>query len=445
MAYSKESNGKLVQKAQASLGPKTLAQLLFSYYSIGMKITKHVLILPLLLAGLCMPATAQIKKALTFLGKELKNTHTAPQKGPKRFYFPEYAPQLNVELQRSLAATQQAAVAPTTLPPLPSHPLALANMNATEKEFLSIMHQEAAFYLPETAQATQLLEQARMTLLGERISPNDIEILKGGLYFVENNYLRELLQNTLADNDIEQFIVELSDYYTLDKTFEEAAFNYTLRHPHKRTLQLRRFMLNPFIDPRFKDPITSMLAAPKIHPLEEEVFKQALANLHQEYQRLQTGAADAPGIQQQVAYYDQLIDKVETFANSPLGGRAPKWNTRNPSEKELYNEVDQALYNISDYALPVLKSKKEELKLVMAKYSLKQRSRQETLYAYENFVKTTGLMYPRALTDSRTVLEGEEQLYDDLMYWRIRDEASMGTKIREIQYKYTTPTDPFYR
>ena len=409
-----------------------------------MKITKHILILPLLLAGLCVPASAQIKGALKTLGKEMKNTRLSPKQGPKRFYFPKHASQLNVELQRSLAATQQAASV-ATLPPLPTTPIAIGDMNAAEKNFLSIMNKEKSFYFPETAQATLLLEQAQFTLASEKVLPADIEALKEGLFFVENGYLRELLENTLADRNIEQFMVELSDYYTLGKSFEEAAFNYTVRNPHKRTLQLRRFMLNPFIDPKFKEPITAMLAAPKIHPLEYEMFKQALSNIYQEYQRLQTGASDAVGIQQQIAYYDQLIDKVEAFVNHPTGGRAPKWNTRNPKEQELYNEVDQALHNIHDFDLPLLKNKKEELKLVMAKYTPKHRSRQETLFAYENFVKTTGLMYPRTVMDNRNVLEEEENLYDDLMYWRLRDETSVANQIREIQNRYTEPSDLFYQ
>ena len=408
-----------------------------------MKTTKQILILPLLLAGLCMPATAQVKNALKTLGKELKSTHTAPKTGPKRFYFPKYAPRLNVELQRNLATAQQTAVAATALPPLPANPLAIGSLNMPEKEFLSIMQREAEFYFPETAQATRLLGQAQ--LLTEEITPSDIAALKDGLYFVENEYLRELLENTLADRNIAQFMLELSDYYTLDKSFEEAAFNYTVRNPHKRTLQLRRFMLNPFIDPKFKEPITAMLASPQIHPLEYEAFKQALADLYQEYLRLRNGAADAAGIQQQLAYYDQLIDKVEAFVNSPKGGHSPKWNTRNPEERTLYNEVDQALHNIPDFALPVLKNKKEELIMIMEKYAPRSRSRQETLTEFEKFVKTTGLMYPRTVTDSRSVLEEEEQLYDDLMYWRLQDEVSVGNQIRDIQSRYSEPEDLFYK
>ncbi len=411
-----------------------------------MKIIKNILVLPILVSGLCVPATAQIKKALTALGKETKNMQTVGKMNLKRFRFPSNAAQLNQTLQQSLAAaTQRATLQTPALPPLPQHPYMVFAQSAAEKEFLAINNQEHQFYGPEYTAANGLLRQAHyFEMLPGKLTAQDRATLQDGLTFIQNNFLHELLENTLADGNLTQFQLELADYYTLSKPFVEAAFSYTVRHPHKRTLHLRRLMVNPFIDAKFKQPVTYFLAAPKIHPLEYETFKEALANLYQEYKRIEQQSLQAPGIQAQQAFYDNLIDRVETFV--AVEGRLPKWNTRSSAEKELYNQVDFALNNAPDFSIPALVASKNQLHMVMAKYASKPRSRQETLQAFAEFVKTTGLLYPRALTESNTVLEGEESLFDDLMYWRMVDENAVARKIKDIQWFYSSPSpkESFY-
>lgn len=370
---------------------------------------------------------------------------TKPVKNaPKRFYFPQYAPQLNRELQQSLALTvQRATLESKDLPPLPQQPYKIFALNLPEQKFLSLDAKEQAFYAPETDQATQLLQQFQYDIaFNGNVSDAALASLQNGLFFVQNDFLRNLLENALAAKDFDQFALELSDYYTLDKSFEDAAFSYTVRHPHKRTLQLRRFMLNPFINEELKKPITNFLAAREIQPAQYEAFKTALTNLHQAYSQLQTQALSAPGIQAQQEYYANLIDRVEAFVTQ--NGRLPKWNTRSQQEREFCNEIGNALSN-DTLSIPVLEASQNGLKMILAKYATKHRSRQETLAAFEAFVKTTGLMYPRPVTESNTVLKEEELLYDDLMYWRTLSEASVGDQIRMIRFRYSEPSDEFYR
>ena len=425
--------------------------MLQSYYSINMK--KYTTpILPLLIAGLCLPAAAQtFKKALSTLPEAAqKATSQAGRAAAKRFYFPSYSAELNRELQASLAATAARANALnmssiTNIPPLPEmdYPIFAANM--AEKDFLAIDRAERQFYQAEYKQAKEVLNNIKyLASYPSEPSAHDIAELSSQLGFIQNNFLRELVQNALADKDLNVLMLELAEYYTLDMTFEEAAFDYTLRHPHKRTLELRRLMLNPFIADQFKHPITELLSHPKIHPLEQEVFKQALTNLHQEYLRIVQESNKAPGVKTHLAYYDQIIDEIESFVART--GRLPKWNTNNPAEKDLFNRIEYLLSTGPEYSFSnLLTYYQEQLNMTLAIYATTHRSRQETLEAFDSFVKETGLLYPRVMADGVKLVEGEEALFDDLMYWRMKDESSVVSQIQDIQLKHSMPEDLIYK
>ena len=83
--------------------------------------------------------------------------------------------------------------------------------------------------------------------------------------------------------------------------------------------------------------------------------------------------------------------------------------------------------------------------MTLAKYATPHRSRQETLEAFDSFVKETGLLYPRVMADGVKLVEGEEALFDDLMYWRMKDEASVVSQIQDIQLKHSMPEDLIYK
>ena len=415
-----------------------------------MKTTKLFIAL-LCITSVTAPVAAQgvVKKILPAAKKIKPNTAVVLQE-PKRFVFPKQVltaqgmhtlGQLNTALQHNIARAQLQAPQAASIPSLPM--FAVLSQGIPEKTFLELSTREHLFYQQENTQAYSLLSQIKMLrsfyiqqIDADRNLINDIVT---NITRIKNNFLRNMALSLWEDGDLESLQIELSQYYSLGMPFEEAAFNYTLRHPYKRNLQTMRLLHNPFISQEFKEPVLVFVNQSLISVADKEAFKQALQNLQAEYERIQQNAASTPAIKAQVNYYKQTLDDLRRFIQTNPEHRRPKWNTRNTAEQELHNRIEYLISVEKQYNYEPFAAYHQQLHALWDQHTPHYWSKQQTLQAFENFLQNApkGLTYPRSLQDKGNISLEEELLFDNLVYWRTQGETDMNKAIREIQLRYS--------
>ena len=231
--------------------------------------------------------------------------------------------------------------------------------------------------------------------------------------------------------------LDLREYFNLDEPVEIAAFNYTLRHPHQQILMTRRLLNNPLVDEEVKQPFRNFLSKSKIKPEEFPAFQTAIANVYNQYKQRIAVAKESDIIQAQAKYYEKLIDRLDNFITTQ--GRIPKWNTTNPQELQLFDEIEWVQHHRQDNQFEPLVSYQKTLDLTLEKAKPVYLTRQETLELFEDFVKTTNRLYPRSLRDKPKAgdipFQREEELWDNLSYWRVED-SSLFQDITKIYEKH---------
>ena len=414
-----------------------------------------------LVGAMALPAYAQggkgeiIKKGVEEVLTSPSGLVSVPSKitGVKRFTYPKTIntsmgtvtlPQLSAALQRSLATAQANA----SLPSMSSTGFAVLFKGVPEKTFLRLAAQEKSFYEQEIALGADLLTQVKYTLpsvieLSDEAAQPILKNIVSKIAAVKNNHLRYLLSKALQEKNIPAMVQEISQYYSLEMPYEEAAYNYTLRHPYKRNLQTMRLLHNRFIDESIRARVQKFIEAPSIPFEQTEDFKKALHDLHQAYKQLLTQTASTPAVRDQIAYFENTLKDLRSFIEK--NNRLPKWNTRSNAERDLYNCMEYLLLSEKQSNFPPFTKYYEQLKELWTTYAPTHRSKQETLQAFENFVKLTGLPYPRTLEANSNISWDEERLFDDLLYWRTHEEAEVNRAVKEIWEMHSQPTDYFYR
>ena len=108
-------------------------------------------------------------------------------------------------------------------------------------------------------------------------------------------------------------------------------------------------------------------------------------------------------------------------------GRRPKWNTADPKEMALFDEIEWVQIHLENNAFEPLLSYQNALNIVWENAAPTYLSREKTLELYDAFVKETGLFYPRSMRDKskpgEARFEWEEELWDNLSYWRVEDNS----------------------
>ena len=297
--------------------------------------------------------------------------------------------------------------------------------------------------------------------------------------------------------------LDLTDYFSLDKPFEQAAFDYTLRHPHQMNLNMRRLMYNPLVDEDVKNRLKYFFSAEYIPVEEYEGFQSIIHTAHLQYKRRLAAAQEADIINAQIRYYQEVTDRLRNFikeehrlpswttrsvkelslydeialimSNDPINdfpqiapfrealqlvydkvqvqyyqdvtkqlsqfiateNRRPKWNTLNPEERALYNEIEHMIHNEQATRSPQLVSSRKALQAVYeAAPAPTILSLEQTVVLFEQFVKTTHRRYPHSLSDQpeagEIAFEQEETLWDSLDYWRIHKEAAIHPQLVRI-------------
>lgn len=438
----------LVPKTQARLGPKALVFPLCSYYHISMK-TLNLLTVVLCLTGLTAPAFAQ-KQIIKGTGKGLFEVSRTNRGTVQRFVFPQ---QTVENIRRGIAAgkldrqvTEAVLKIPTTsvAPSIAPHSGAeisvhyLISGRPVEKEILSSMLEENKFYAPEINAGRAIRDQIlNITVLeeeGQNALAADIQ------QNIKNHTLKVMLLKNLEEFDIYNMALDLTDYFCLDKSFEDAAFDYTLRHPHQMNLNMRRLMYNPLVDPAVKTRLKYFLEESSLLPEEYDLFRAAIRTAHLQYQQRLSTAKYSDIIQKQIAYYEDFAKRLDNFIVRNNGVR-PKWNSANPQEQQLFEEYGTlAQYDFANQFNPILTYRKQ-LRIIWDTASApKVLSQEQTIALYEDFVKTTHRIYPHTLRDVPSAQDvpfaQEELLWDSLDHWRTESESAIQPHLIRIVNTY---------
>ena len=307
-----------------------------------------------------------------------------------------------------------------------------------EKEVLVKLLQEEKFYAPEIDAARALRNQ----ILNIRVLTDEgqIQLAQAIHAGIGNHTLKANVWRDLENVDIYEMALDLSDYFSLDKPFEEAAFNYTLRHPHQMNLNLRRLMYNPLVDDGVKNRLKYFLEAPELAPEEQNAFRAAIRTAHLQYKERKNAAQLSQIIQAQVAYYKDLAARLDKFIVLH-NGRQPKWNTKDLQEQNLFNEFEELTRNdFVNQFHPIIPLRKHLQVIWDTAKGPTTLSMQDTLNLFEEFVKTTHRRYPapllQPLDPGEIPFEQEELLWDSLNFWRIHSEAAIHPELVRIINQY---------
>lgn len=306
-----------------------------------------------------------------------------------------------------------------------------------EKEILTKMREENLFYATEIDAArairNEILDISVLTEEGIATLSHDIQVN------IKNHYLKQALLSNLEKLDIYNMALDLTDYFCLDKPFEEAAFNYTLRHPHQMNLNLRRLMYNPLVDHPTKEHLKHFLTKDNLSPEEYTAFQAAIKETHSQYQKRLSAAKFSEIIQLQTLYYEAFAMRLDEFIRHN-GGYRPKWNTRDKQEQELWEEYQWIVQHDEYNKYNPLISYRKQIQVIWdAGHVPPVLSQQETLTLFARFVETTQRAYPEPVHSNAhkqtgfIPFEEEELLWDSLQYWRQKDESGMFQEIMRIR------------
>ena len=321
-----------------------------------------------------------------------------------------------------------------------SYTHAIVSGQPVAKLALTKMREENLFYAPEIDAARAIRNQIlNITILTDEGQIALANTIHAG---IKNHTLKQELLLNLENLDIYSMAKDLTDYFCLDKSFEEAAFEYTLRHPHQMNLNLRRLMHNPLVDDALKQDVKHFLEVRYIAPEQYDSFRAVIHAAHVQYQERLSAAKFSDIIQAQVAYYEDFAMRLDE-AIRENGGYQLKWNTSNQHHQDLLEEFQWIeRYDPMNQFNPLISYRKQIQVIWNNAHKPLTLSLEKTLALYETFVKTTLRPYPQTLTEQTPTepgfipFEQEELLWDSLEYWRVEDEKNIFPQLVKIRHQY---------
>ncbi len=316
----------------------------------------------------------------------------------------------------------------------------LVSGQPVEKLVLTKMRDENLFYAPEIDAARAIRNQIlNITILSDE---GQVSLANNIQANIKNHTLKQELLRNLENLDIYSMAKDLTDYFCLDKSFEEAAFEYTLRHPHQMNLNLRRLMHNPLVDETLKKDVKYFLELSQIVPEQYDSFRAVIHAAHAQYQQRLVAAKFADIIQAQIAYYEDFAMRLDE-AIRENGNYRLKWNTSNPRHQALLEEFEWIeRYDPMNQFNPLISYRKQIQVIWNGAHQPLTLSLEKTLALYEDFVKKTHRSYPQTLTEKNHTepnfipFDREELLWDSLEYWRVEDEKTVFPQLIKIRYQY---------
>lgn len=406
-------------------------------------LTQAILTVSCLVATGSIYAQGTIVKTVTKNGKQVIELPRLSRGQVQTFVFPR---QTATKIQRAVSAgifsaesaTRKEAAQILNVPSIslnntePIRNSYILGATPIEKEMLLVLKKEEQFYSAEIDAARSILNQILdiHILTEEGKASLSLQILVN----IKNHHLMTLLLNELENCDIYNMALDLTDYFCLDKKFEEAAFDYTIRHPHQMILNMRRLIQNPLIDQKAKDTIKSFLHQNTIAPEDYDAFRDAISIIHQQYVTRVETAKNSDNVQAFVHYLDDLNNRFIQFVYK--NNRAPKHNTTDEAEQSLVNEVEWALAHKETLNFAPVSSYWKMLNINFKQAPQKVLSFNETIVAFDKFIQNTGRLYPQPISNGVVPSPEETLLWDSLLFWRSRDER-ITAELRKVLKRYT--------
>lgn len=302
--------------------------------------------------------------------------------------------------------------------------------STAETEALALLHQEQLHYTDEIAAAQSL---RREFLQISELTPQNTAQLQNGVNELNSNTLREYLTASLQTGDMVSFYRDLTDYYVLDGNPVQAAYNYSLRHPHKPNLWMRRLMRSPLIDKSLQQQAGALLHKDYSTEKERQNLLTTLRYMQSEYEISLRAIYASEGVYSKLAFYRQTTQALADFIAAH--GRRPKRNTADEKEFELLRDIG--------FALEVTTAAQEEpfageLKKLRDLWDANEPtfwSLDKTLSVLERFLQKTGPRFPRSLKENPNLPDQEVALYDNLEYW-LHKQPILHSTIISLQNKY---------
>lgn len=274
------------------------------------------------------------------------------------------------------------------------------------------------------------MEHANQLAVSEESVSKVNDFIQGD--YLVNKSLKAQLSAALAAQDFKTMFQDLTEYYLLHNTpFTQAAFDYMLRHPHGRILKLRQLLNDPGIADAVKQPVKDFIAKESIPAAEQPALYKALEDLENAHIKAVTDAKQAPVIQEEIAFYKNLVDEMDAF--HAQHHRAPMWNTLDKAEQNLYQRYMWVLQLDPSRLYSPVATYYKQLQNFNRIDELGYWTLEETLDMFEKFLYKTGGRYPQSLPHDARLGAVEKDLYNNLAYWRNKRAANVLIKQKELQ------------
>lgn len=302
-----------------------------------------------------------------------------------------------------------------------------------ETNFLQMSAEEAKHYDPEMKSVQQLSQ-----ILSEKgLATGEVKNRIQSNHLIEqlpNASLRNSLNASLSKEDWASFGQDLTQYYSTGENGVAGAYNYLLRHPHKVTLYLRRLMRNPAVETPLKTRMADFLHQSEIPAQQRAELWNTISAMHQQYTTYLQQAQDSEAVQTRLRFLTETRTALEDFIQQ--NGRRPKWNSADPNEQRLEQNIRWALMRPDGTMhMAQLDAEMQQIQQLWQSTAPTFWTFEQTAIAFENFVKTTGQLYPNSLRENPQASQEEADLFDNLFYWRNAN-ASMEDIISQIQKKW---------
>ncbi len=302
--------------------------------------------------------------------------------------------------------------------------------DSAETEALVLLRQEQLYYTAEIATAQNL---RRKLLQISELTPQNVTQLQNGINGLNSNTLQEYLTDSLQTGDMSSFYRDLTDYYALDGNPVQAAYNYSLRHPHKPNLWMRRLMRNPLVGKKLQQQAGALLNKDYSTPQEQQNLLTTLQYMQSEYETGLRTIYASESICSKIAFYRQTTQALSDFIAA--NGRRPKHNTADPAEKKLMQDIEFALTVTEPAQAEPFAGELKNLKELWDANETTPWPLEKTISALEHFLQTTDLFYPRSLLETPNLSDQEIALYDNLDYW-LSKQPTIHATIMTLQNKY---------
>jgi hypothetical protein len=149
--------------------------------------------------------------------------------------------------------------------------------------------------------------------------------------------LRKYLEKSLQEGNMSSVLGDISDYYGIETLNEaDAAIKFFERHPHGRTLALKRALHSPFTPNAIKKELRGLLQKSKLTAAEKSTLREQLKQLFIAQNSLYEEVLTAESINEQKQMLMSFADKLDSFLTKK--GAMPRWDSSELAERKLASE-----------------------------------------------------------------------------------------------------------